>query len=250
MREIIYEKDKINIDEGLFFGRGVFETIYCKEYPVFLNRHIRRLQEALKILELPDIDEKKLLEYLKTLEIKDSSLKITVTPKNIILNKRPLPYKKEDYIEGAKLVTTKLLRNSTSRLTYIKWIGYFENILEKRKAKELGYTDALFLNEKGYVAETSCANIFIVKDNNIYTPKIEDGILNGIIRGWIIDNFQVLERNLTLQDILKADEVFITNSLMGIMPVSLINEVKYENRKYANMIEEKYKLAMTEREGV
>ena len=172
MREIIYEKDKINIDEGLFFGRGVFETIYCKEYPVFLNRHIRRLQEALKILELPDIDEKKLLEYLKTLEIKDSSLKITVTPKNIILNKRPLPYKKEDYIEGAKLVTTKLLRNSTSRLTYIKWIGYFENILEKRKAKELGYTDALFLNEKGYVAETSCANIFIVKDNNIYTPKI------------------------------------------------------------------------------
>lgn len=242
MRNITYEQDKIIIDEGLFFGRGVFETILWKDRPIFLNEHLERLKSSMEKIGLLPLEEKILREYLDKLYIKNKGVKITVTPLNIIITEREINYKEEDYNRGMTLTISKVRRNSTSNLCYIKSTCYIENLIEKENAKKIGYDDVIFLNENGYVTETSCANIFIVKNKDVFTPKIEDGLLGGIIRDEIIKNFKVEQKSIIIEDLKEAEEIIITNSLMGVMPINEVENIKYSNNKVSCMLNEKLKL--------
>lgn len=240
MRKIIYGEEKILLDQGTFFGKGVFETILYLDKPVFLEEHLERLKEGMSVLELDTLEEKELREFIEKLTIKNKVLKILVTPLNIIITERDIPYAREDFDKGMNLTLSKVLRNSTSRLTSIKSTCYIENILEKQKAKEKGFDDVVFMNEKGYLSETSCSNIFLVKNNRILTPKSDNGLLRGIIRKWIMKNFAVEESNLTYDDLISADEVFITNSLMGIMKVNKVENFTYRREEITLDILNKY----------
>lgn len=240
MRRIIYKQGEAILDEGIFFGKGVFETILFLEKPIFLKEHIERLKNGMKELGLEELEEEMLLDYISLNFIKNKAVKILVTPQNIIITEREIPYTEEDYIQGSSLKLSKVRRNSTSMLCYIKSTNYIENIIEKNKAKEDGFKDVLFLNENGYLSETSCANIFIVKNDKIYTPKVSCGLLNGIIRMWVIENFPVIEKELRLDDLKNADEVFITNSLMGIMKVKKFEDIEYKNNKIIENIQLAY----------
>jgi 4-amino-4-deoxychorismate lyase len=241
MRKIIYGEDKIFIDEGLFFGQGVFETILWKDRPIFLSEHLERLKKSMDKIELLPLEEKILKEYLYKLHIKNKGVKITVTPLNIIITERKINYNEENYDRGMKLTTSKVRRNSTSNLCYIKSTCYIENLIEKENAKKMGYDDIIFLNENGYVTETGSANIFIVKNKEIFTPKIEDGLLGGIIRGKIIKNCNVKEESITLEELKEAEEVIITNSLMGAMSINEIDGIKYSKNQIRCMLNEKLK---------
>lgn len=243
MRNIIQGDEKINLDEGLFFGKGVFETILCEDKPVFLREHLDRMKKSMEMIGLAPLEEKELIEYIDNRKIIHKVLKITITPMNIIITERELNYKAEDYVAGMKLTVSNVMRNSTSKLSYIKSICYIENLLEKENAKKSGYDDVIFFNEKGYVTETSCANIFILKSNQILTPKVECGLLPGIIRNKIVENFNVVEKMITMQDLKEADEVFITNSIMGIMPVKEINGIKYNSKDKTQIISTTLKAA-------
>lgn len=249
MRKISYNKEKILIDQGIFFARGVFETILWARKPILLTEHIDRLKKGMDIIGLEPLEEKVLIDFLKSLHIKNKGIKIIITPLNIIINERELPYKKEDYNNGFKLTFSKVRRNSTSNLTYIKSTGYIENLLEKEKAIKKGYNDTIFLNEKGYITETSCSNIFIIKNNEIFTPRVQDGLLNGIIRRWIVENNKVIVKSLTIKDIRECDEIFITNSLMGIMPVVEIDNIKYNKTNYTSRIRENFNEVMAKLGG-
>lgn len=240
MRRIIYKQGEAILDEGIFFGKGVFETILFLEKPIFLKEHIERLKNGMKELGLEELEEEMLLDYISLNFIKNKAVKILVTPQNIIITEREIPYTEEDYIQGSSLKLSKVRRNSTSMLCYIKSTNYIENMIEKNKAKEDGFKDVLFLNENGYLSETSCANIFIVKNDKIYTPKVSCGLLNGIIRMWVIENFPVIEKELRLDDLKNADEVFITNSLMGIMKVKKFEDIEYKNNKIIENIQLAY----------
>lgn len=236
MRSIIYGEDKIFMDEGLSFGRGVFETILCIDKPVFFNEHIERLKKSMEKIGLIPLEEEILRAKIDNLDIQDKVLKITVTPLNIIITERKINYKEEDYKRRMTLTISKVNRNSTSRLCYIKSTCYIENLLEKENAKKIGYDDVIFLNENGYVTETSCANIFIVKNKEIFTPKISDGLLDGIIRRKIIEHCDIKEKSITVKDLKESEEVIITNSLMGVMSIKKIDDVKYGNESIRHMI--------------
>ena len=240
MRNIVYEKEKIKLDNGSYFGQGVFETILWLNKPVFLNEHIERLKIGMKVIGLEPLEEEELRSFLGSMDVGNKAVKIMVTPLNVVISFRDIPYKDEDYKEGMSLKTSHLLKNSTSCLTYIKSSCYIENILEKNRASQEGFNDALFFNEKGYLTETSCSNIFIVKNNKIFTPKIENGLLHGIIRQWVIESFFVEERDILYKDLEEADEVFITNSLMGIMKVSRIDKITYSKDAAIKKIMKKY----------
>ena len=239
MRNIIYGEDKIFMDEGLSFGRGVFETIICKAKPVFFNEHIERLKKSMEKIGLIPLEEEILRAKIDNLDIQDKVLKITVTPLNIIITERKINYTEEDYKRGMTLTISKVNRNSTSRLCYIKSTCYIENLLEKENAKKIGYDDVIFLNEKGYVTETSCANIFIVKNKEIFTPKISDGLLEGIIRKKIIEQCDVKEKSITMQDLNESKEVIITNSIMGIMSIKKIDDIKYDSETIKHILTKK-----------
>ena len=241
MREIIYEKEELKLDNGSYFGQGVFETILWLDKPIFLKEHIERLKEGMEKIGLAPLEEEdELLKFIDSLEVKNKAFKIMVTPLNIVLRVSEIPYKEEDYKKGRNLKISKVLRNSTSILSYIKSSCYIENIIEKRKAVKEGFDDVLFFNEKGFLSETSCANIFLVKNNRILTPKIENGLLRGIIRTWVIDNFSVEEGDIFYKDLKEADEVFVTNSLMGIMRVNKIEDITYGESSVLDNIINKY----------
>ncbi|WP_297629707.1 aminotransferase class IV [uncultured Clostridium sp.] len=239
MREIIIQNNKIEQDSGVYFGRGVFETILIKEKIEFWDFHLKRLNEGLKKIGLEEVQEN-LKEIVEELNLKNIVLKIIVTEKNVIIKSRKIPYKKEDYEKGFKLTRSKVLRNSTSVLNKIKSLNYLENILEREKAIGEGFNDCLFINEKGNICETSTANIFFVKKNEIYTPDIKEGLLNGCLREFIIKNFDVKIKNFKWKDLKEIDEIFITNSIIGIMKINSIDNYMFTKENIGSLIRKEY----------
>lgn len=235
MREISYNKDYVKLDGGFYFAQGVFETILIKKEAIFLEEHINRLNKSIDIMNLGEhIDTKFIKNFIKEEKLKNIVLKIVVTEKNIVFSTREIKYSKEDYENGFKIKLSYVLRNPTSRMTYIKSLSYNENLYEYNKANKEGFNEVVFLNIYGNIAEGATSNIFIIKDKKIYTPKISDGILPGVVRNWVIKNFRVCEKHLNKKDLYSADEVFITNSVLGIMKV-----VQFEEKKYNTNVVEK-----------
>lgn len=235
MREISYNKDYVKLDGGFYFAQGVFETILIKKEAIFLEEHINRLNKSIDIMNLGEhIDIKFIKNFIKEEKLKNIVLKIVVTEKNIVFSTRKIKYSKEDYKNGFKIKLSSVLRNPTSNMTYIKSLSYNENLYEYNKANKEGFNEVVFLNIYGNIAEGATSNIFIIKDKKIYTPKISDGILPGVVRNWVIENFKVCEKHLNKKDLYSADEVFITNSVLGIMKV-----VQFEEKKYNTNVAEK-----------
>lgn len=224
------KQDTAKIDSGLFFGKGLFETILVKERAIFLKEHIDRINNSCKVLNIEKyIDYDKVLNFIEENNIKNKAFKITVTDQNTIYSTRDISYTSEHYKKGFSLYLSDVLRNSTSVLVYLKSTCYIENIIEKNKGKELGFDETIFLNEKGYVAEGATSNIFFIKNDKIYTPKVKCGLLSGVIRGWVIDKFSVEEGEYKVDELLNSDAIFITNSLIGIMKVCEFQGKKFNN---------------------
>lgn len=231
MRKIIFNEDNALIDSGTFFGRGVFETILVKNKPHFLKEHIERLNDGITKLSLGNhISSDIILEKVNEYKLDNLALKVVVTEKNIIFSTREIKYKADNYEKGFKVKIANNIRNSKSSLTYIKSINYLDNLLEYERANLEGYNEAIFLNENNILAEGCTTNVFVVKNNNIYTPSEKCGLLNGIIRRYIINNFNVYEKEISKEELLNADEVFLTNSIVGVIKVSEIEGHKFKSR--------------------
>ncbi len=136
-----------------------------------------------------------------------------------------MTYQKEDYDEGMKLILSSVKRNAHSHMTYLKSLNYADNLLEKQKAIQAGYHEALFLNTEGFVAEGSMTNLFFIKNGQIFTPDCHCGLLQGVIRKWVMTHYSVTEGYYTLEEVINSDGVFITNSILGIMKVMSIGDV-------------------------
>lgn len=238
VNEVLMENPQIVLDEGFMFGRGIFETLLVKEKPMFLKEHIDRMNKALSVLNInKKIDKNYIETIVDKYNLNNCVLKIVVSDKNTVISTRSINYHSEDYKKGFKVSISKSRRNAYSTMPYIKSINYIENILEKQRAIEEGFNETLFLNTDGYIAESSSGNIFFIKDDKLYTPSVNCGLLNGILRQWILNNFDVIEGNFTLEDILNSQGAFLTNSVMGIMKIVDIDGV---NLRYHHLIEEIY----------
>lgn len=240
--------ENIPLDQGYYFGMGVFETIAVeKGTPLFLQWHLERMKKGLDTLEiskervLKEVTTRDIEEYLKKNYMEHGVLKIMVSERNILFSIRENPYVEEDYNKGFRLGVSEVIRNETSVFTYIKSFHYGDNLLEKRKIKKLGYDETLFFNTKNHVTETSASNIFFVKKGKLYTPKIECGLLDGIVRRYVLTYYDVEETSIKKEEIEQYDEAFLTNSLMGMMPVTSIGEKKFESRKYSSIMQRHYR---------
>jgi len=223
----ICNRDIINLDEGYFSGKGLFETIYVKNKPVFLEEHLNRLNNGLSRLNIKkNISKEYFLDVLRIMRCKNCAIKLMVSDDNIIFVDRKISYTRENYEKGFSIVVSNIKRNPFSHMTYLKSFNFYDNIIERESAINRGYDEVLFLNTEGYVSEGSISNIFYIKDSVIYTPDLKCGLLNGVVRSFIINNYKkhmIYETRFDLGTLLKADGVFITNSIMGIMKVSKIN---------------------------
>lgn len=237
----IIEDNKITLDSGFFFGRGLFETILVKDKPIFLEEHLNRINEGLKKLNInKSISKDYVMDNFYKLNINNCVLKLVVTEENTLFSTREIPYKEKDYEKGFNLKLSTMKRNPESHGVYLKTLNYLDNILEKEIANKEGFNEVIFQNTNGHLSEGSTSNIFFIKNNTLYTPSIECGLLNGIIRMWIINNFNVTEEQFTIEDILNSDGAFITNSLLGIMKINSINNINIKDSSLTKEIKTKY----------
>jgi 4-amino-4-deoxychorismate lyase len=214
------QNDALTVDDGLWFGLGVFETIRVHDRPLFWAQHIQRLNAGLKALQVREaLAADELLASVLALGIKNCVLKIAVTPDNILFSTRPLP---ADNSASYTLLPVDNLRSRNPLLLSTKNLNYLENLLARGQAAANGYDDALYVEKDGTLSETSRANIFFYKDGRLKTPDLACGILPGIVRQWVIEQVPVETGIWTLNDLLTAEAVLVTNSVIGVRPVTRI----------------------------
>lgn len=225
---------QINLDEGYQFGLGVFETIAVEAgHPVLLREHLERMEHSAEVLGVEKLLKeaelyKKISMYLRKHPMEHGVLKIMLSGENLIFSHRSNPYGKERYEKGFDLGYSRVRRNETSPLVYHKTMNYGDCILEKRKAGMLGLDERIFLNTMGEISEGTTTNIFFVKNKVLYTPPVSCGLLPGVMRRHVMEHFEVEERVIYPEDVAQFEECFVTNSLMGIMPVNRLETKVFE----------------------
>lgn len=242
---------KISVfDHGLLYGDGVFEGIRIYNGRVFkLKEHLDRLFYSAKalLLQIPMSPEdltRAVVETCRRNKLREGYIRLVVTrgvgtlglnprsckrPSIIIIAGKIQLYPPEFYEKGLEIVTVPTTRNLVNAVNpAIKSLNYLNNILAKIEANNAGCEEAVMLNAGGYVAECTGDNIFIVKENHLYTPPLSAGALYGVTRRTVIDlaieaGLKVSEPELTRYDLFNADECFVTGSAAEIVPVSKID---------------------------
>ncbi|SHK01801.1 4-amino-4-deoxychorismate lyase [Caminicella sporogenes DSM 14501] len=252
----IINDEKINISsmsESILYGYGLFETIkVCRGKMYFFDEHINRMKAGCKLIDLDfmlDIKNIKMSceEIIKANELKFGAIRISYLKNNesyyILITVRNNIYTEDIYDKGFKLCFSNIKRNPYSPIVKVKSNNYIENILARKKAHDRGYNEALFLNVYDKICEGTVSNIFFIKDKEIYTPSLKCGILEGIVRDKVIEIVQNLNIKINFgeyeKDMLyEADEIFLTNSLMDIMPVSEIEgrKINLKNNKITRLL--------------
>ena len=260
MAEIIYlngqliprSKAKLSpFDHGFLYGYGLFETMRAYQGHIFrLDRHLARFRRYAQSLGLTHsilniIEGKQSLEVacsatLEANKLKDARLRLTASagegdmtpdpgtcsnPTVLITTQNIVSLPSEKYESGFKATLSSLRRNSQSPLSRLKSTCYMENILARMAARAAGCNEAILLNEQGYLAEGSTTNIFLASNGELITPSLESGVLPGITREAVLEiarasNIKILERQVELKELIEAEEAFITNSILELMPLT------------------------------
>ncbi|WP_347490398.1 aminotransferase class IV [Desulfoscipio sp. XC116] len=226
-------------DQGLLYGFSLFETMLVKQGRIImLRQHVQRLAGSAAALGVTVAADGDLLvagsmAVVKQSGAADGVLRLTVTagsaegePGLIFFSiQEGVPYPPGCYARGFLLLTLGWPRNEKSPLVRHKTANYLENILGRREALRLGYDEGIFLNSLGNVAEGTVSNVFVVRQGELLTPPPGAGLLPGTVRQLILElapaaGYRCREGNFITGDILSADECFVTNSLMGVMPVT------------------------------
>lgn len=230
---IIQKQAQISIDErGFLFGDGIFETCKIFNYKIYdFNAHLKRIEAGLKTLKFSAETknlEKKSIELIAKNQVQNGLLKISISrgigsvgylptyksePLIIIqtLDERPRPKNVVLGISGQKILS-KNLGKTTSALPYV---------LAKIESAKKNLFDCVILNEKSFVAETSSANIFWVKNGRVFTPSKACGVLLGCVRKKLlkITPLKIEQKAVKISTLKKADEIFLTNSSFLVLPV-------------------------------
>ncbi|MFZ9180260.1 MAG: aminotransferase class IV [Rickettsiales bacterium] len=239
---------KISIEErGFLYGDGLFETIKFSDLKLHhFSTHLKRLKLGLKTLKI-DFDcfelENKCLELIKKNLITNGIIRISIS--RGVGSSGYLPISNSPTL----IIQTKALPEIPKKIALIiseyqpanfkfKSSNSINYILAKIFAQENNYYDAILLKEKKYIAETSSANIFWIKNNIFYTPSEDCGMVLGVIREKILKQkqFKVKCGRYLINSLAKADEAFICNSVIGVQAV---DKIAFRNKK--NIYEVNYK---------
>ncbi|MGE9294380.1 MAG: branched-chain-amino-acid transaminase [Puniceicoccales bacterium] len=251
-----YERHEAKVsvfDHGFLYGDGIFEGIRVYEGCVFkLDEHLKRLEYSAKaiMLDLPwtraEISEA-VCESCRQNGVTDGYIRLIVTrgagalglspkscrdPQMIIIADQIELYPPEIYQKGLKVITSATRRNSPAALPpMVKSLNYLNNIMAKIEAGNLGYAEAIMLNNEGYVAECTGDNLFVLQGGKLFTPPVASGSLTGITREAVLEiaaelDVPVVESLLTRYDLWVAEEMFLTGSAAEIIGVIEVDHRK------------------------
>ena len=220
-------------DHGLLVGDGVFETLKVTERGAFaVRRHLDRLSRSAAALQLPRPDHAQIREGIDAVldgaDFEVGKLRITYTggrgplgseaaygAPTLLVALAPA----DTAAPLASIVTAPWTRNERGALAGVKSTSYAENVRTLGYAAEREASEAIFLNTAGQICEGTGSNIFLVFGDAVVTPPLSAGPLAGITRELIMEWHPVEERNLTLAEAKRADEVFLTSSMRDVQGI-------------------------------
>ena len=220
-------------DHGLLVGDGVFETLKVTEQGAFaVQRHLNRLSRSAAALHLPPPDHGRIREAIDAVvdgrDFPRGKLRITYTagrgplgseaaygPPTLLAALAPA----DPAARITSIVTAPWTRNERGALAGVKSTSYAENVRTLGYAAEKEASEAIFLNTAGHVCEGTGTNIFLVFGDTVVTPPLSSGPLAGITRELIMEWSPVAERDLTVEEAKRADEVFITSSMRDVQGI-------------------------------
>lgn len=232
-------------DRGFQYGDGLFETVeVLNGKPLFFDRHLKRLAEGCRLLSIPCLDPELLEAEARQLsaDAEHGVLKLIVTrgsggrgyrPPSVatptrLFNLHSYPLYPEDFqLSGirARLCQRRLAINPD--LARIKHLNRLEQVLARAEWQD-DYQEGLMLDRQGRVIEGTMSNLFWVADGRLYTPTIKDCGIAGIVRGLLIelaeaDGIVVDEVLADVAELERAEEIFVTNSVIGVWPVKQLD---------------------------
>ncbi|WP_459209100.1 aminotransferase class IV [Aquimarina rhabdastrellae] len=248
-------------NRGYAYGDALFETIRVNAGTIlFWEEHYFRLMASMRILRMqipmsftPEFLQQEIQDLIAQNGFTNSAVRVKITvhreslglytPENnevgYTITVRPLDnsfYTIDDHRDNEVILYKDYYVNS-GLLSTLKTNNKITNVLAGIFAKENGFQNAILLNTNKMVTETINGNLFLVKGNTIKTPPITDGCLKGVLRGQLLEvlkklpEFTVKEETISPFELQKADELFTTNVIQGIVPIT-----KFRKKIYANQI--------------
>ena len=266
-----FKNAKVHVlTHALHYSTSIFEGIRCYDTPegsaIFrLPEHIDRFFNSAKMYSMKMPYSKKKISDGIVSTVNASKLKqcyirplayygygtMGLTPTNnkvdvsISCWEWKMGESKAGKFSGAKCKISKWVRiDSKSQPMQAKSAANYSNAaLARMEALNAGYDEAIMLNNKGHVAEGSAENIFVVKNGRITTPPLDADILDGITRDSAItllksNKIKVIEKNLKINDLLKADEIFMTGTAAEVKSVTRVNKTKIGDGKIGEVTKE------------
>jgi branched-chain amino acid aminotransferase len=229
-------------DAGLLYGMGLFETMRACNGVVFaLDAHLDRLLGSAKKLFIGNTYTREFIAEAvnKTLEankLKDARMRLTLTggPMSVegdesrgtllVTSTEFEPYPPEYYRKGVMVVLCPYKQNAFDPTCGSKTTSYMSRMLGLKFAHHKRAAEALWFTTDNRLAEGCISNVFIVKDSALFTPAVNTPVLAGVARKTVIElarqsTIRCYEKDLSINDLLDADEVFLTNVIMQVMPV-------------------------------
>ncbi len=243
-------------NRGFRFGDGIFETMKLKKGKIiFLDEHLSRLWQGLKRFQFdlpklftPDYLESQILALVQKNKHSAARIRLTVfrgngglyDPENLypnfIIESWDLPETNGDLNEnGLQCILFKDALKSIDLYSNLKHNNYLPYLMGAIQAKKMKCNDAIIFNSNFNICDSTIANVFLIKENIIYTPALSEGCIAGVMREFIINelrknNFNVVEQTISERELANADEVFLTNSIYNMRWVSAIDSFNYQNK--------------------
>lgn len=264
---VVFNNQLVNFNEVVFpvstqalnYGTGVFDGIRAYKNKdginIFrLDEHIQRFIDScmtLGFLNIPSHNKVRdqiisLLQknqvaddcYIRPMALKRALLpnagfgvKLSDVSNDYTINSLGMP--SLENVEGFNCIISKWRRTPNNSIPCEAKVtgGYVNSALAKEEASSFSCQDAIMLNYDGTVSEASTSNVFVIKNDKIFTPSLENNILNGVTRRTVIEicknrlGLDIEERSLKSEELLDADEIFLTGTGLEVMPVLKINQV-------------------------
>ncbi len=253
------------LDRGLAYGDGFFETMLWDSYGKneekigveFWNRHLKRINKGCKLMKINIPVEKEILNQRNKILLKSKAnginsglLKLIITrgvggrgyrfEKNMKANLIFLSFEKpqlefKNYESGVRVRVCKTKLSINDNLSGLKHLNRLDSVLARSEWEDDSF-EGIFVDAKKNIIEGTMTNVFFIKKSVLITPKILDSGISGVMRQVVIDKGkrffdEVIEKKINLNELKKFDQMFLTNSVLKILPVKLFNNYKYSIKK-------------------
>ena len=234
-------------DSGFLYGAGLFETMRSHNGVVFaLKDHLDRLFASADVLSINNLYDREYIteaitKLLHSNKLTDARLRLTLTngPMTESEEKRKSTllitavkfrsYPPEYYKKGVMVVLCPFKQNPIDPASGRKTTSYFSRMIALNLAHQKRAAEAIWFTLDNRLAEGCISNVFLVKDSVLYTPPINTPVLPGVARKTVCrlaleDSIKSTEKDLSIDDLLAADEIFMTNVIMQVMPITKVEK--------------------------